>query len=101
MEGSLSNQLPESASISVGLGVEDVNSCQCGDPAKHGGHFISDPDMSAEGIKIDRAALKTVSPYITRNLKRYGDYVVDFKQIPLPLEDAIPLPIQLTAQQLE
>ena len=25
MEGSLSNQLPESASISVGLGVEDVN----------------------------------------------------------------------------
>ena len=52
-------------------------------------------------MKIDRAALKTVSPYITRNLKRYGDYVVDFKQIPLPLEDAIPLPIQLTAQQLE
>ena len=57
--------------------------------------------MSAEGIKIDRAELKTVSPYITRHLKRYGDYVIDFKQIPLPLEDAILLPIQLTAQQLE
>ena len=42
-----------------------------------------------------------MSPYITRHLKRYGDYVIDFKQTPLPLEDAIPLPIQLTAQQLE
>ena len=46
--------------------------------------------LSAEGMKIDRAALKTLSPYITRHLKRYGDYVVDFKQIPLLLEDAIP-----------
>ncbi|NJP12656.1 MAG: Tn3 family transposase [Cyanobacteria bacterium CRU_2_1] len=57
--------------------------------------------LSAEGIKIDRAALKTVSPYITRHLKRYGDYVIDFKQIPLPLEEAILLPIQLDEQQLE
>ena len=51
--------------------------------------------LSAEGIRIDRAALKTLSPYLTRHLKRYGDYVVDFKQIPLPLEDAISLPVQL------
>jgi len=51
--------------------------------------------LSAEGMRIDRAALKTLSPYLTRHLKRYGDYVVDFKQIPLPLEDAISLPVQL------
>jgi len=57
--------------------------------------------LSAEGMKIDRVALKTLSPYITRHLKRYGDYVVDFKQIPLPLEEAIPLPIQFDEQQLE
>ena len=57
--------------------------------------------LSAEGMKIDRAAIKTLSPYITRHLKRYGDYVVDFKHIPLPLEDAIPLPIQFDEQQLE
>jgi TnpA family transposase len=57
--------------------------------------------LSAEGMKVERATLKTLSPYITRHLKRYGDYVVDFKQIPLPLEAAILLPIQLDTQQLE
>jgi TnpA family transposase len=57
--------------------------------------------LSAEGMKIDRAVLKTLSPYITRQLKRYGDYVIDLKQIPLPLEKAIPLPIPMDEQQRE
>lgn len=54
--------------------------------------------LSAEGMRIERTALKTLSPYITRHIKRYGDYVVDFKQVPLPLEEAISLPIQLDEQ---
>jgi len=49
--------------------------------------------MSAEGHKIDRVSLAALSPYLTRHLKRYGDYVLDLQNIPQPLEGAIPLPI--------
>jgi TnpA family transposase len=49
--------------------------------------------LSAKGMRVDRAVLKTLSPYLTRHLKRYGDYVVDVQQIPQPLETAIALPI--------
>ncbi|NER31505.1 MAG: Tn3 family transposase [Symploca sp. SIO1C4] len=49
--------------------------------------------LSAEGFKINRTMLATLSPYITRNLKRYGDYVVDLNNIPQPWEGAINLPI--------
>ena len=51
--------------------------------------------LSAEGFKINRRMLATMSPYINRNLKRYGDYVVDLKNIPQPFERAINLPIEI------
>jgi len=51
--------------------------------------------LSAEGMRVDRAVLKTLSPYLTRHLKRYGDYVVDLQQRPQPLEAAIALPIHI------
>ncbi|PSB25209.1 hypothetical protein C7B82_24170 [Stenomitos frigidus ULC18] len=35
---------------------------------------------------------------LTRHLKRYGDDVIDFKQIPLPMEKALSLPIRLHAR---
>jgi predicted deacylase len=43
--------------------------------------------LSAEGHPIDQKALATISPYLTRHLKRYGDYVVDLHNIPQPLEE--------------
>lgn len=51
--------------------------------------------LSAEGFKINRRMLATMSPYINRNLKRYGDYVVDLKNIPQPFEGAINLPVEI------
>jgi len=51
--------------------------------------------LNAEGFKINRRMLATMSPYINRNLKRYGDYVVDLKNIPQPFEGAINLPIDI------
>lgn len=51
--------------------------------------------LSEEGYKVDRALLATLSPYLTRHLKRYGDYVVDMENIPQPLEGAIALPIEI------
>jgi hypothetical protein len=37
----------------------------------------------------------TLSPYITRHIKRYGDYRVDLSRVPPPWEEAIPLPIEI------
>jgi TnpA family transposase/antitoxin (DNA-binding transcriptional repressor) of toxin-antitoxin stability system len=54
--------------------------------------------LSAQGYPIDREALATLSPYITRHLKRYGEYVVDLETVPQPFESAIQLP-ELVVQQ--
>ncbi len=51
--------------------------------------------MRKGGYKVDRDLLATLSPYLTRHLKRYGDYVVDMKNILQPLEGAIALPIEI------
>ncbi len=52
-------------------------------------------NLSASGFKITRRMLATMSPYINRHLKRYGDYVVDLKNIPQPFEGAINLPVEI------
>jgi TnpA family transposase len=48
-----------------------------------------------EGHQVDRELLATLSPYLTRHLKRYGDYVVDLTTIPEALDLAVSLPIDL------
>lgn len=51
--------------------------------------------LSAEGYPIDRKALATMSPYLTGQLKRFGDFIVDMETVPPPFEQAIPLPIDI------
>jgi TnpA family transposase len=46
-------------------------------------------ELSAEGMKIDRSLLATLSPYLTRHLRRYGEFVIDLQSIPSPLQGAI------------
>ncbi|HCA97621.1 MAG TPA: hypothetical protein DEP38_24340 [Cyanobacteria bacterium UBA9226] len=55
--------------------------------------------LSAEGYKINRELLASLSPYLTRHIKRYGDYVVDWKNVPQPWEQAIPLPLVMAEIQ--
>ena len=50
--------------------------------------------LSAEGYKINRDLLASLSPYLTRQIKRYGDYVVDLQNVPPSWEQAIVLPIE-------
>jgi TnpA family transposase len=57
--------------------------------------------LSEEGYPLKRSLLATLSPYLTRHLKRYGDYVVDLGNIPQPLEGAITLPIDIAENQME
>ena len=51
--------------------------------------------LSSEGYPIRQQELASLSPYVTRHIKRYGDYVVDLQNIPQPLESAILLPIEI------
>lgn len=57
--------------------------------------------LNTEGFKIDRDALASLSPYITKQLKRFGDYVVDLQNIPQPLESAMLLPIEIIESHMK
>jgi hypothetical protein len=37
--------------------------------------------------------LASLSSYLTRHLKRYGDFVIDLQTIPMPMEGAIFIPL--------
>lgn len=39
-----------------------------------------------DGFEMTAEDLKALSPYLTKHIKRFGDYVVDMSQIPPPLE---------------
>ena len=51
--------------------------------------------LSAQGEEVNRRYLKALSPYVTRHIKRYGDYVVNLQAIPQPLEAAMKLPPEI------
>lgn len=52
------------------------------------------PSESATYKYID-LLFKALSPFITRHIKRYGDYVVNLQSIPQPLEAAMNLPPEI------
>ena len=45
--------------------------------------------LQHEGYIIKLPDLATISPYLTRHIKRYGDYTLDDSNLPQPLETAI------------
>ncbi|OLR23262.1 Tn3 family transposase [Bacillus cereus] len=47
--------------------------------------------LKNEGYRFSRQDLERISPYITRHIKRFGDYVIDLQKIPHPIEEEIPL----------
>ena len=49
-------------------------------------------ELCAEGYTITPQDASIMSPYLTKNLRRYGDYVADLHQIPPALEEAFSLP---------
>jgi TnpA family transposase len=51
--------------------------------------------LMARGEPVHQRYIKALSPFITRHIKRYGDYVVNLQSIPQPLEAAINLPPEI------
>ena len=48
-------------------------------------------ELSAEGREVTGEAVGMLSPYLTRHISRFGDYVIDMSKLPGPLEDEIEL----------
>jgi len=53
-------------------------------------------DLASEGYTLSREAVVALSPYLTRHIKRFGDYVLDLSARPDPLDEelAVPLPAE-------
>jgi TnpA family transposase len=49
--------------------------------------------LKLEGYEVAREDVAAVSPYITRHLKRFGDYYVDLGNVPRPLDADLALPV--------
>jgi TnpA family transposase len=52
-----------------------------------------------EGYPVTPELLAGLSPYLTKNIKRYGDYILDLLTIPLPLEEAMTLSLNFPDTQ--
>jgi hypothetical protein len=48
-------------------------------------------DLIKEGHEFSREDLVMLSPYLTRHIKRFGDYLIDLENIPQPFEGEIPV----------
>ncbi|MBK1991002.1 Tn3 family transposase, partial [Sphaerospermopsis aphanizomenoides BCCUSP55] len=51
--------------------------------------------LTMEGYPVSHRLVAALSPFVTRHLKRYGDYVVNLHNVPQPLEVAISLPPEI------
>ena len=47
-------------------------------------------DLSDEGFGISREMVAALSPYLTRNIKRFGDYTLDMTIPPQPFNRDLP-----------
>lgn len=49
--------------------------------------------LQCEGYEISRDDLAALSPYLTRHIKRFGDYYFDLGNVPQPLESDLSVPV--------
>lgn len=47
-------------------------------------------ELSKEGYVFSKEDIVMLSPYLTRHIKRFGDYMIDLENIPQPIEGDIP-----------
>lgn len=47
--------------------------------------------LALDGHMVAKEDVATLSPYLTRHVKRFGDYVLDLGNVPRPLDDCLRL----------
>ena len=48
-------------------------------------------ELHQEGYAINKEDLAFMSPYVTRNLNRFGDYSTRYKTEPIPANKGLPI----------
>ena len=51
-------------------------------------------ELSANGVEFTKSDVAALSPYITRHIKRFGDYVIDLENIPKEIDLGISIPLK-------
>jgi hypothetical protein len=49
---------------------------------------------TANGVEFTRSDVATLSPYLTRHIKRFGDYIINLKNIPKAIDMNISIPMK-------
>jgi hypothetical protein len=49
-------------------------------------------ELASEGLEFNREDLEALSPYLTRHIKRFGEYVLDLSKVPDPWDGKLELP---------
>ncbi len=49
-------------------------------------------ELDREGRPVSKEDLAYLSPYLTRSIKRFGDYAIDLGRSPAPLDEEVNLP---------
>jgi hypothetical protein len=55
--------------------------------------------LARAGLEFNREDLAGLSPYLTRHIKRFGEYVIDLNTIPDPWDGVIVLPNSKPSQK--
>ncbi len=50
-------------------------------------------ELAGSGYEVKREDLALLSPYWMSHIKRFGDYVLEWEELPPPLEEDLPLPV--------
>ncbi len=50
-------------------------------------------ELVASRYEVKHEDLALLSPYWTQHIKRFGDYILEWDELPPALEDELPLPI--------
>ncbi|MEG0672316.1 Tn3 family transposase [Clostridium sp.] len=50
--------------------------------------------LATNGVEFSKSDVASLSPYLTRHIKRFGDYVIDLKNIPNAIDMAVSIPMK-------
>lgn len=49
-------------------------------------------ELLANGVKFTKSDVAILSPYITKHIKRFGDYMIDLDNVPKSIDMSISIP---------
>jgi hypothetical protein len=58
------------------------------------GHDFILKELSANGVEFTKSDVAALSQYLTRHIKRFGDYVIDLDNVPNAIDTSISIPIK-------